>query len=433
MGAMPSTKQMLLTMTTIIITTSVITTRATKSAGAAFVFRGGRASRASLLFQLSHPLLSPLPRQRNQSILFSSCTPSPSPPPPSSSFFRVSHDERTRHRRRRRRPQLHCDISSATARATSLDRDYVEGGNSSSASDETRTKETVVTAAVIRNPEVDDEDDKDEVRDGRAGQGAGSHNNNQTPRRERRNNKSRFRQHVNPLASKYQEPAVLSKDWPRDVFDDCAKPLHLDIGCGKGGYLLEAARKEKTEEVSDLADTTAEYNYLGLEIRLGVAEYAKDRIKVHGLQGKLDFVACNANVDLERVLTRYQEASPPSSTHPTQQHVMKLHRVSIQFPDPHFKSHHAKRRVVTQDLVSVLARFLQSSPMMPLGQVFLQSDVQSVLDDMRQQFRLQKEYFEDRCSSSDEYLSNNVWGTPTERERSVLAKVSAVQEQLDVR
>ena len=35
----------------------------------------------------------------------------------------------------------------------------------------------------------------------------------------KRNNKSRFRQHVNPLARQYQQPTELSEEWPNDVFD----------------------------------------------------------------------------------------------------------------------------------------------------------------------------------------------------------------------
>jgi tRNA (guanine-N7-)-methyltransferase len=91
--------------------------------------------------------------------------------------------------------------------------------------------------------------------------------------------------------------------------------------------------------------------------------------------------------------------------------------VTIQFPDPHFKARHAKRRVVTPELVTTLARF------MPTGAtVFLQSDVQTVLDEMRLQFREQFEHFEDSQESVEDYVPENILGVPTEREISVLDK-----------
>ena len=91
--------------------------------------------------------------------------------------------------------------------------------------------------------------------------------------------------------------------------------------------------------------------------------------------------------------------------------------VTIQFPDPHFKNRHAKRRVVTRELVTTLAKFMPSG-----STVFLQSDIQSVLDGMRFQFRAQSDYFVDEIQNVDEYLPTNLFGIPTEREISVLER-----------
>ncbi len=203
----------------------------------------------------------------------------------------------------------------------------------------------------------------------------------------------RSRQHVNPLASKFQQPTVLSPEWPNDVFQDLSRPLFLDIGCSRGGFLVDFASRRPND-----------FNYLGLEIRPIVVHQAKIRVKKHGLEGVLDFVGCNANVDLERLLT-VAEAN------------QKLKMVTIQFPDPHFKARHAKRRVVTPELVLTLAKF------MPAGaKILLQSDIQSVLDDMRFQFRQESSLFHDDVESDDEYLERNIFDVPTEREVSVLEK-----------
>jgi tRNA (guanine-N7-)-methyltransferase len=204
----------------------------------------------------------------------------------------------------------------------------------------------------------------------------------------------RVRQHVNPLARQYQQPTILSRDWPKDVFHDMSLPLHLDIGCGRGGFLLEIAA-----EVPDK-------NYLGLEIRPSIYQYALDRVEKRGLTGRLTFVGCNANVDLERILSLYQkQGGGPLDT------------VSIQFPDPHFKSQHAKRRVVKPSLVLTLAKFMPES-----SRLFLQSDIKEVLDDMRLRFREQDKYFCDEVADANEYLKENPLGCQTERERSVLAR-----------
>lgn len=235
----------------------------------------------------------------------------------------------------------------------------------------------------------------------------------------------KVRQHVNPLARRYQQPTFLSPDWPKDVIDDLSLPLHLDIGCGRGGFLLEMAQENgKLWFVSvdcDCLDkcnermpirllycffVIANQNYLGLEIRPPIFQYALDRVERRGLKGRLTFVGCNANVDLDRILTIYtNKGGGPVQT------------VSIQFPDPHFKSQHAKRRVVTPELVTTLAKHMRESSI-----VFLQSDIQEVLDDMRLRFREQDEYFQDEVEDTSEYLKQNPMGIQTERERSVLEK-----------
>ena len=210
----------------------------------------------------------------------------------------------------------------------------------------------------------------------------------------RRNNKRRFRQHVNPLARIFQTHTPLSLDWPRDIFHDVSKSLHLDIGCGKGGFLL------------DLATQVPGKNYLGVEIRPTVAEFAQSRVAKRDLVGTLHFVGCNANVDLDRLLTRYSAAGGGA-----------LDVVTIQFPDPHFKSHHIKRRVVNSSLVQTLAKFMPSDAV-----VFLQSDVQEVLDDMRSKFRDHHLYFEDMVKDVATYMPDNYIFIPTERETSVVNK-----------
>ena len=327
---------------------------------------------------------------------------------------------------------------------------------------------------------------------------------------------SRFRQHVNPLSRRYSMAAELPPNWPASVFDNVELPLYLDIGCGKGGFLLELAKRRSKEErryssqmmndengESGVSSTTyddeddnddeekgekgdsidtnvptidtglslstpssllwplpSHMNYLGLEIRPGVSQYAQARVTKRKLDGMVSFVGCNANVDLDRLLTLYhgrsgnanngskdevggdiQNNNDDSTNH------RRLAFVSIQFPDPHFKKAHTKRRVVTSLLVSTLAKFMEEG-----SAVFLQSDVKDALMAMREKF---VEAFEEQDNAKDgenervneirslgaaryfdevlhldgttiegggeEYGMANPLGVPTEREKSVLA------------
>lgn len=59
----------------------------------------------------------------------------------------------------------------------------------------------------------------------------------------------------------------------------------------------------------------------------------------------------------------------------------QLDLVTILHPDPHFKKRHRKRRVVQPQMVAAIARSLR-----PGGRLLLQSDVQAVAEDMRDDF-----------------------------------------------
>jgi tRNA (guanine-N7-)-methyltransferase len=255
-------------------------------------------------------------------------------------------------------------------------------------------------------------------------------------RKRRKTNKARFRQHVNPLARQYQQPCALPDNWPHSVFKDTTLPLHVDIGCGKGGFLMELAAAAPKGESGAGFYRGRLRNYLGLEIRPLVAQHALEKLAMLRQQqlqqssddswtDRVHFVGCNVNVDLDRILGLYRGDPTTSDAHLT-----ALEMVTLQFPDPHFKSYHAKRRVVNTDLVRVLAKHLAPGT----GQVFLQSDVQSVLDDMRQQFAAHPAHFADQgVGHVDGYYPHNVFDTPTEREVSVLEKGLPVYRALFLR
>jgi tRNA (guanine-N7-)-methyltransferase len=156
------------------------------------------------------------------------------------------------------------------------------------------------------------------------------------------------RQHVNPLSRFFQQARPLP---PADaLFSQPELPLHLDIGCARGRFLLAMAQAQP------------ERNHLGVEIRRPLVDAAeRDRLAL-GL-GNLHYLFCNANVSLESWL-----ADLP---------VGQLDCVSIQFPDPWFKKKHHKRRVLQPRLLLAIA-----SALAPGQRLFLQSDVLAVIEPM---------------------------------------------------
>ena len=193
----------------------------------------------------------------------------------------------------------------------------------------------------------------------------------------------RIRQHVNPLSSKFRQPLAIP-DWEQ-VFARLDLPIHLDIGCARGKFLLAMAQQHP------------EINYLGVEIRQPLVTFANQERDQLGLTN-LHYLFGNMNSSAQVLL-----ASLP---------VNSLQTISVQFPDPWFKKKHNKRRVVQPDLVNVLVDYLAMG-----GEVFLQSDIKEVAVEMRDRFsanpHLAPKY-------PQEWLEHNPLPVATERELYVL-------------
>ena len=195
----------------------------------------------------------------------------------------------------------------------------------------------------------------------------------------------RVRQHVNPLAQKYQTP-LSPLEWEK-VYLQPNQPLHLDIGCAKGRFLLSMAQIE------------TDWNFLGLEIREPLVHDANKWRDELGLTN-LHYLFCNVNHSLLSLLS-----SLPTGT---------LQRVTIQFPDPWFKTRHGKRRIVQPQLVEELADYL-----VPGGILFLQSDIEFVALEMRDRFALHPAFHR---VGAGEWLAENPLPVSTEREMFTLSK-----------
>lgn len=206
----------------------------------------------------------------------------------------------------------------------------------------------------------------------------------------------RVRQHVNPLSNKYQLPIILP-NWDK-IYTQPTQPLHLDIGCSRGEFLLS------------MATIKSNWNFLGLEIREPLVIQANEKVTELGLQN-LHFLFCNVNNALKPLLESFERGV--------------LQRVTIQFPDPWFKKRQAKRRVVQPELVDTLAAYLMDG-----GKVFLQSDVEAVAVQMCNRFEEHPAFYK---QGSDIWLATNPLPVPTEREVSTLSRSEPVYRALFVR
>lgn len=115
-------------------------------------------------------------------------------------------------------------------------------------------------------------------------------------------------------------------DWDRLL--PVSRPVQVEIGAGKGRFLIRAAELDPAS------------NWVGLETRWGTLKVGVERIMKRGLENAL-FVRCDA---METVRLRI----PPAS-------VAAFH---VYYPDPWWKERHSKRRMFTPAFVADLARAL---------------------------------------------------------------------------
>jgi len=191
----------------------------------------------------------------------------------------------------------------------------------------------------------------------------------------------RVHQHVNPLSPYYTaRPETVDL---QQVFARPEQPLHLDIGCARGRFILKMAEAEP------------EWNFLGVEIREPLVTEANEITSEKGLPN-LRYEFCNAMIWLGPLLEDIPEGI--------------LQMVTIQFPDPWFKKKHAKRRMVNAELVEVVVERLAAG-----GEIFIQTDIEFLAEEMFALFRAYKELRESA-------VNENPFAILTEREWAVAIK-----------
>jgi tRNA (guanine-N7-)-methyltransferase len=198
----------------------------------------------------------------------------------------------------------------------------------------------------------------------------------------------------------YQAPLTLPPNWFQSIYhdpDSNKKPFLVDVGCAEGLWLIKSSTSRSFSLMS-------QYNLLGIDIRQRIIDIAKSNQQIAQIPyNNLHFLSTNANVNLGSILREIEKIS-----------MVKM--ITIQFPDPHFKSKHHKRRLVNKDFLSMILESLQNNHQF---QIFVQSDNLDLMNDITQTFQCLEQHL---TPSPNYFLTNlsenpNPFETPTERER----------------
>jgi len=128
---------------------------------------------------------------------------------------------------------------------------------------------------------------------------------------------------------------------PRPLVGAGSSPIEIEIGPGRGGFVFERLAADP------------EVFMLGMEIRRKWATIVDNRVRERGLGSRARVFA----EDAREAFPRFPDACARA--------------VFVHFPDPWWKKRHAKRLVVTNELLPQLCRVL-----VPGGALFIQTDVE---------------------------------------------------------
>ena len=205
-----------------------------------------------------------------------------------------------------------------------------------------------------------------------------------------------MRQHVNPLSKVFNDIEPLPP--LKDIFRDYTKPLHLDIGCGSGDFLINLANHNKT------------WNYIGFEIREKLINKSKLKLKDEYIDN-LFFAYGNAEYLIDDCIGKFQ-ADIVSS-------------VSFNFPDPWFKKKHHKRRIIQPQLIQTISQLMVYG-----GFISIKSDVEELFKYMDITITNSKSFLTYVYKDREKEYSYNPINLKTTRENYVINKKLTIFEKL---
>jgi tRNA (guanine-N7-)-methyltransferase len=186
-----------------------------------------------------------------------------------------------------------------------------------------------------------------------------------------------------PSPYRYQTLAPRPPEGPIDLpelWPECDGEIELEIGFGRGMFLLERAR------------SAPQARLLGIEIKTKWAYLVSQRAA--GLPRVRVFAA-----DAREFVPRLR---PEHS----------VTRVFMHFPDPWWKKRHAKRRLGGQETLDPIARLL-----VPGGELFIQTDVEDRAEDFVRALRAH-DAFE---LPEEPYSGDQAFGARSNREKRAIA------------
>ena len=130
------------------------------------------------------------------------------------------------------------------------------------------------------------------------------------------------------VARHYKEFEQLPRPWDQGALFAREAPLEVEVGSGKGLFLLNAAERN------------ANHNFLGIELALKYARYCGGRLAQRQLANA---VAVHGNA-----MRVFREILPDNS----------VAAVHVYFPDPWWKKRHKKRRVLNEAFLHDAQRVL---------------------------------------------------------------------------
>ena len=159
-----------------------------------------------------------------------------------------------------------------------------------------------------------------------------------------------MRQHVNPLSKNFFEIDPIPP--LNEVFENPKSPLHLDIGCASGEFLLELSLRNKN------------WNYIGIEIREKLVLNANLKIK---------------NKEYKNLYFAFGNANNFFNNSQNKPLIDSVTSISFNFPDPWFKKKHHKRRVIQPEFINFLSNSMKKRSL-----IFIKTDVKELFDYMEQ-------------------------------------------------
>ena len=205
-----------------------------------------------------------------------------------------------------------------------------------------------------------------------------------------------MRQHVNPLSKFFQEIEPIPT--LSEIFNQPWNPLHIDVGCGSGNFLLQLANQNKS------------WNYIGLEIREKLVNNAKLKLKNQSLDN-LFFAFGNANYLIDDCIGKF-----PADV---------VLSVSFNFPDPWFKKKHQKRRIIQPQLINKISQLMAYG-----GYISIKSDVEELFEYMDMTISNSKSFINYIYQDSDILNSYNPLNLKTNREKYDVGKNLKVFQKL---